>query len=67
MAVLAFLGWRLMLIVLFPFGPCPHCNGGGRRRSGKFWRPCRWCKGSGRRLRLGRRAWNWVGSKEDSR
>lgn len=60
LAVLAFLAWRLVLIVAFPYGPHPRCRGTGKRWNGKYFRPCRGCKGTGRRLRLGRRVWDWV-------
>jgi len=60
LAVLAFVGWRLLTILLFPYGPCWHCRGSGKHRSGQYWRPCRKCKGTGRRTRLGRRIWNWT-------
>jgi len=60
LAVLAFVGWRLLAILLFPYGPCRHCRGSGKHRSGQYWRPCRKCKGTGRRTRLGRRIWNWT-------
>jgi hypothetical protein len=52
LAVLVWLGWRLLLVSWFPFG---RCSGSGKRRSGKFWRPCRRCKGTGWPLHLGRR------------
>jgi len=60
LAALAFVGWRLLAILLFPYAPCWHCRGSGKHRSGKYWRPCRKCKGTGRRTRLGRRIWNWT-------
>lgn len=58
--VLAWLAWRLLLIVRFPNAPCGHCNGAARVKHGKYWRPCWWCRGSGRKLRLGRKVWDWV-------
>lgn len=67
LAVLVFLGWRLALIVLFPYGPHRPCRGTGKHRSGKYWRPCRGCKGTGRRIRLGRRIWNWTHGNEPTR
>lgn len=62
LAVLAFLAWRLALVVLFPNGPHRRCKGTGKHRSGKYWRDCRGCKGTGRKLRFGRRVWNWTRS-----
>jgi len=62
LAVLAFLGWRLLAIWLFPYAPCRHCRGTGKHRSGQYWRPCRRCRGTGRRIRLGRRLWDWTRS-----
>ena len=67
LAVLAFVGWRLLAILLFPYGPCWHCRGSGKHRSGKYWRPCRKCKGTGRRTRLGRRVWDWTRSTRTTR
>lgn len=64
LAVLAWLGWRLVLIVAFPYGPHRACKGTGKHKSGKYWRPCRRCKGTGRRIRLGRRMWDWTRNKE---
>ena len=58
LAVLLFLGWRLLLWRWFPYAPCKHCKGSSKRWSGKFFRPCRWCNATGRRIRLGRRLWN---------
>ncbi|MFN2497185.1 MAG: hypothetical protein ABR608_14995 [Pseudonocardiaceae bacterium] len=52
LAVLAFLGWRLALIALFPYGPHRSCKGSGKRWNGKHWRQCRGCKGTGRRLTM---------------
>lgn len=60
LAVLAFLGWRLALIALFPYAPHLPCKGTGKHFNGKNWRPCHGCKGTGRKLRLGRRIWNWT-------
>jgi len=60
LAAVAFLGWRLLAIWLFPYAPCRHCRGSGKHRSGQYWRPCRRCQGTGRRTRLGRRIWNWT-------
>ena len=60
LAVLAFLGWRLLAAWWFPYAPCRHCRGSGKHKSGKYWRPCRHCKGTSRRIRLGRRIWNWT-------
>jgi len=62
LAAVAFIGWRLLAIWLFPYSPCWHCRGSGKHRSGKYWRPCRRCKGTGRRIRLGRRLWDWTRS-----
>lgn len=43
---------------VWPFEPCPHCEGGKKRSpTGKKWRNCRWCKGAGKRVRFGRRLW----------
>lgn len=60
LAVLTFLGWRLVLVALFPYGPHGHCKGSGKHWNGNHFRPCRGCKGSGRRIRFGRQVWNWV-------
>jgi len=64
LAALAFLGWRLLTIWLFPYAPCRHCRGTGKHRSGQYWRPCRRCQGTGRRTRLERRVWNWTRTKD---
>ncbi|MCA1676156.1 MAG: hypothetical protein LC799_29600 [Actinobacteria bacterium] len=60
LAILAWLGWRLLLIALFPFTACRACRRRGRFQRGNYWRPCHRCSGSARRLRLGRRVWQWV-------
>lgn len=60
LAVLAFLAWRLVLVVAFPYGPHRPCRGSGKHFNGKHFRRCRGCKGTGRKVRLGRRVWNWV-------
>lgn len=60
LTVLAFLGYRLALIGLFPFASHKACNGSGKRWGRGNFRPCHGCKGTGRRLRLGRRIWNWT-------
>jgi len=57
LAVLLWIGWRLLLAWRFPWTPHGHCQGTGKHRSGKYFRPCRGCKGTGRRLRLSRRLW----------
>ena len=67
LAVLAFIGWRLLAILLFPYGPCWHCRGAGKHRSGRYCRPCRRCRGTGRRTRLGRRVWDWTRSTRTTR
>ena len=67
LAVLAFLGWRLLAIWVFPYAPCWHCKGTGKHRAGRYWRPCSWCEGTGRRLRLGRRVWDWTRSTDTTR
>jgi len=67
LAVLAFFGWRLLAIWIFPYAPCRHCKGTGKHRAGRYWRPCSWCKGTGRRLRLGRRVWDWTRSTDTTR
>lgn len=53
--------WYAFSCWVWPFAPCPHCRGAGRRsrRGGRIFRDCWWCSGSGRRLRLGRRVWNF--------
>lgn len=66
LALLAFIGWRLVLIALVPYGPHWHCKGTGKHFHGKHFRPCRGCKGTGRRLRLGRRLWNWSRPRHDT-
>lgn len=66
LGVLAWIGWRLLLIVAFPYGPHRPCKGSGRHRSGKYWRPCRGCKGTGRKVRFGRRVWDWTVSTKES-
>jgi hypothetical protein len=45
---------------VWPFTPCKHCRGSGRKRSplGRAFRDCRRCKGTARRLRTGRRVFN---------
>ena len=67
LAVLAFLGWRLLAIWLFPYAPCWHCKGTGKHRAGRYWRPCSRCKGTGRRIRLGRRIWDWTRNTDTTR
>jgi hypothetical protein len=67
LAVLAFIGWRLLLCWWFPYGPCHRCKGTGKHRSGTYWRPCRRCNDTGRRVRLGRWVWDWIRSRDDQR
>jgi len=67
LAVLAFLGWRLFAIWLFPYAPCRHCRGTGKHRSGQYWRPCRRCRGTGQRTRAGRRLWDWTRTTDTTR
>jgi hypothetical protein len=47
---------------IWPFTPCPKCDGAGHLRSpGKrAWRYCRRCRGTGARLRTGRRIYNYL-------
>lgn len=66
LAVLAFLGWQLMLIVAFPYGPHRPCKGSGKRWNGKHFRRCRGCQGTGRKVRFGRRVWDWTVSTKES-
>jgi hypothetical protein len=61
LAVLVFVGWRLLLRRWFPYAPCKHCKGSSKHWSGRFFRPCPRCKGTGRRIRFGRRVWNATG------
>jgi hypothetical protein len=59
--LLLWLAGYLLACTLWPFAACQRCDGGKRRSpSGRAWRKCRRCKGSGARLRIGRRAINWV-------
>jgi hypothetical protein len=44
---------------LFPFDVCARCHGSSR------W--CRRCDGTGRRVRVGRRAWDYLRSLYDHR
>lgn len=62
LAVLLWLGYKVVQIAVFPWAACPKCGGRGRFFSadGENWRPCRRCGGGGRRLRLGRRVWDWT-------
>jgi hypothetical protein len=53
----------LVLCWLWPFRDCWVCRGAGRHRRArnrKLSRRCWRCRGAGVRLRLGRRAVNWV-------
>jgi len=45
---------------VWPYKPCGHCKGSGKRwsPSGTAFGVCRWCKGTGRRLRFGRRLYD---------
>lgn len=63
-AVIAYLAYRVMKIVLFPNAPCSWCKGSGKKFDGKFWRPCRWCRGAGKKTRFGRKVWNYVTTKQ---
>lgn len=60
LAALGWIGYRLVLIALFPYAPCRSCHGRGRFAHHQHWRPCRRCRGSGRTVRLGRRLWHWA-------
>ena len=47
---------------VWPWRPCPRCEGSGRRYSpdGVHWRDCRRCRRTGQRLRVGRWMWNLI-------
>ena len=45
--------------VLFPWIPCPNCEGSSKFRDGKAWRSCRRCGGTGKRVRPIRRVVGW--------
>ena len=59
---MAWLGWRLVLVALFPYAPCSRCQGNPRSFHGSNWRLCRKCGGQGSQLRWERRVWRWLTS-----
>lgn len=48
--------------VVWPYAPCPRCRGTAKLTAplGRAFRRCPRCRGTGLRLRLGRRAWNYL-------
>ncbi|MGH3380747.1 MAG: hypothetical protein ACRDP6_39040 [Actinoallomurus sp.] len=53
--------------LIWPFRACRHCHGTGRFLSptGRAWRHCTHCAGTGAKLRLGRRAINYLRQTHD--
>ncbi|QGK71608.1 hypothetical protein GIY23_20655 [Allosaccharopolyspora coralli] len=58
-ALMLTLGYFLTCVI-WPFKPCRHCSGTGKRhaRIVTAFRLCTRCHGTGRRIRLGRHAYN---------
>ena len=53
-AITGFAGWVVSLY-LWPYRPCPKCEGTGRNAgsNGKRHGQCRRCEGTGRKVRIG--------------
>ena len=62
LAAIGYAAYYSLACWLFPFGRCRRCKGAGKLASpsGRHFRLCRRCKHTGLRLRLGRKAYNWL-------
>jgi hypothetical protein len=55
--------WTILLAAVFPFGSCRRCDGTGKLRNPfarKTFRLCPRCDGTGRRVRIARRAYEYL-------